>query len=100
MIEFVNCFTVPADRVDGFVDQWRQVNAYMVTKPGYVSHRLHRAVTSDATYAFVNIATWDSADSWREAHDAGFRALLSGPEWAGIRPVGALYDVVHEGAAS
>ncbi|WGL52124.1 antibiotic biosynthesis monooxygenase [Nocardioides sp. BP30] len=98
MIEFINCFDVPADRRDAFLAQWLHVNAYMAAKPGYHSHRLHRAVRPDATYAFVNTAGWESVEAWQAAHDEGFRALLAGPEWAGISSVPALYDVVHEGS--
>ncbi len=99
MIQFFNCFEVPAGQEDRFFSLWLEVNAYMVTKPGYVSHQLHRSVESGARFRFLNHGVWLSAEHWRAAHDAGFRELLSRPEWAPFTSVPGLYDVVHSGGA-
>lgn len=71
MVTFINCFEVPAGRDEDFLVLWGEVNAYMAAQPGYVDHRLHRAVSQQARYRFVNVAHWDSADAWRAAHDDG-----------------------------
>jgi heme-degrading monooxygenase HmoA len=52
---------------------WRDVNAYMVNKPGYRWHRLHRRVSDDAPFGLVNVVEWESVAAWRAAHDEGFR---------------------------
>lgn len=96
MVEFINCFEVPADRTDNFLDQWLMVNRYMSGQPGYLGHRMHRAVRPGATYGFVNTARWESVEAWQAAHDEGFRALLSDPAWAGIHSVPGLYEIAHE----
>ena len=98
MIQFFNCFEVPADLGDEFLRLWTQVNAYMVTKPGYVSHELHRSLRADARFRFLNHGVWESAEHWNAAHDAGFREMLSQPEWAPFRSTPALYEVVHSGS--
>ncbi|WP_375430585.1 antibiotic biosynthesis monooxygenase family protein [uncultured Friedmanniella sp.] len=98
MIQFFNCFEVPAGQEDEFFRLWTEVNHYMVTKPGYVSHQLHRSVDADARYRFLNHGVWRSAEHWRAAHDQGFRALVSRPEWAAFTSTPGLYDVVHEGS--
>lgn len=100
MIQFFNCFEVPIGQEDMFFSLWREVNAYMITKPGYISHQLHRSVERTARYQFLNHGVWQSAEHWKAAHDAGFRELLSRPEWAPFTSTPALYDVVHSGAAS
>lgn len=100
MVQFVNCFEVPVGRDDEFVELWRRVNAYMTGKPGYVRHRLNRALRPDARYRFVNLAEWESVGHWQQAHDDGFRALVSGPEWADFPSTPALYEVVHENSAA
>ena len=100
MVQFFNCFEVPADRADEFLRLWTEVNAYMVTKPGYVSHELHRSLRPDAHFQFLNHGVWESAQHWGAAHDAGFREMLSRPEWAPFRSTPALYEVVHSGTAA
>jgi len=95
----VNCFEVPAGREESFLALWRQVNAYMADKPGYVSHRLHRSLAPDARFRFINYAEWESAEHWRAAHDEGFRELVSGVEWSEFPSIPALYEIVHAGNA-
>jgi heme-degrading monooxygenase HmoA len=48
MVTLVNCFEVPEGREEEFFTLWQEVNDYMRTKPGYVGHRLHRAITPKA----------------------------------------------------
>lgn len=100
MVELVNCFEVPAGREDEFLALWHQVNAHMRAQPGYLGHRLHRALTPDARYRFVNIAQWASPQACQAAHDDRFRALVSGPEWADFRSTPGVYEVVHSAAAA
>ncbi len=96
-VPFVNCFEVPAGREEPFFVLWREVNAYMAAKPGYVCHRLHRSLSPDAKFRFVNYAEWETVEDWRAAHDEGFRQLLSRPEWAEFSSTHALYEIVHTG---
>jgi heme-degrading monooxygenase HmoA len=95
MVQFVNCFEVPPGHEDEFFALWQSVNDYMVAKPGYVGHKLHRSLADEARYRFVNYVEWESPERWREAHDDGFRALVSRPEWAPFPSTPALYEVVH-----
>ncbi len=97
VVTLVNCFEVPAGREEEFLGLWKQVNAYMQTKPGYLGHQLHRAVVADARFRFVNVAQWASAAHFESAHDEGFRALVSQPGWAPFRQQPGLYEVAHEG---
>jgi heme-degrading monooxygenase HmoA len=98
-VPFVNCFEVPAGREDEFLDRWTEVNTYMRAKPGFVSHRLHRSLSPEARFRFVNYAQWDTVENWQAAHDEGFRRLLSQPGWAEFTSTHALYEVVHEATA-
>src|SRR6476659_1104316 len=81
VIRFINCFEVPVGRDEDFLELWGAVNAYMQGKPGYVGHRLHRALSDDARYRFVNYVEWASAEYWQGAHDAGCRELVGRPGW-------------------
>jgi heme-degrading monooxygenase HmoA len=98
-VTLVNCFDVPAGREDEFFTLWQEVNAYMRQKPGYLGHRLHRAVSRESMFRFVNVAHWQSKAYFEAAHDDGFRALVGNPAWASFRSSPGLYEVVHEGTA-
>ncbi len=98
VVTLVNCFQVPAGREDEFFSLWRQVNDHMRQKKGYLGHKLHRSLATDAQFRFVNVARWESLEDFNAAHDEGFRALVSQPAWAAFRSSPALYEVVHEGS--
>jgi heme-degrading monooxygenase HmoA len=97
VVRFINCFEVPVGRDEEFLALWGRVNEYMQGKPGYVGHRLHRALSDDARYRFVNYVEWKSADDWRGAHDAGFRELVNLPGWKPFPSMPTLFEVVHTG---
>jgi hypothetical protein len=94
-VTFVNCMVVTPGDEDAAFAVWREVNAYMVTKPGYRWHRLHRPVTPDAPFGLVNVARWQSAEAWSAAHDDGFRALAVRPDLP-FRPVPTLCELVGD----
>jgi heme-degrading monooxygenase HmoA len=98
-VTLINAFEVPAGREPEFLGLWQQVNAYMQTKPGYLRHALHRALTPEASFRFINVAQWASRAQFDAAHDEGFRALVGQPSWAPFRYHPFLYEVVHEGHA-
>lgn len=98
-VTLINSFTVPVGREEKFFSLWDQVNKYMKTKPGYLGHKLHRALAPDATYRFVNVAQWASAEQFHAAHDEGFRTLAKQPAWAEFPHAPFLYEVIHEGLA-
>jgi heme-degrading monooxygenase HmoA len=96
-VTFINAFEVPAGADEDFQTRWEEVNRYMKVKPGYLDHALHRAVTPDARFRFVNVAHWASVEDWRAAHDEGFRAIVGRPEWARYPSSPAVFDTVHTG---
>lgn len=95
---YINCFEVPAGREDDFIALWREVNAYMTRKPGYLSHRLHRSLAPDGKFRFINIPVWETVEQFNAAHDDGFRQLISQPGWADFSHTGTLCEVIHEGS--
>jgi heme-degrading monooxygenase HmoA len=98
-ITLVNSFDVPTGHEDQFLQLWKQVNSYMQKKPGYLGHALHRAITPDVPFRFVNVARWTSMAHFQAAHDAGFRELVDQPAWSAFQPHPILYEVVHEAHA-
>jgi heme-degrading monooxygenase HmoA len=75
---FVNCMRFAPEQHDAAFMAWEQVNRYMVRKPGYRWHRLHRRLDDHAPFGLINVVEWESPQAWRAAHDAGFRALTEG----------------------
>ena len=91
-LTFINCLVVaPGDEAAAFA-VWSEVNRYMVAKPGYRWHRLHRRLRDDAPFGFVNVVRWDTVGAWEAAHDEGFRALTARP--LPFRPVATLCELV------
>jgi hypothetical protein len=78
-VAFINCFEVEQGGEDAAFAAWQRVNGYMVTKPGYRSHTLHRRV-GDAAFGLVNVVLWESVEAWQAAHDQGFRDIVAGPQ--------------------
>jgi hypothetical protein len=77
-VVFVNCMRFAPERHDAAFAAWERVNHYMVRKPGYRGHRLHRRVDAGAPFGLVNVVAWESPAAWQAAHDDGFRALAGG----------------------
>jgi hypothetical protein len=74
-----------------------EVNAYMTAQPGYVSHRrLHKSLSPEAKYGFINDVEWESPEQWRAAHNPEFMAKASRPEWSFFTSTPELYDIVDE----
>lgn len=99
MVRLINCFGVPDGRDAEFLERFRAVNAYMVDKPGYRGHQLHKALAPDARYRFVNYVEWQSAEHLAAARDERYRDLVRAVMDAGFTSTHALYDVVHRGGA-
>lgn len=99
----INLFSMPADMVDRFVDNWEANISRASGAPGFRGTRLHRAIDPDAQFPVVNIARWDSVEEWQATVAEHFSAVGpgSGPapsSSAGRGPVAphpALYTVVH-----
>ncbi|HXQ17557.1 MAG TPA: antibiotic biosynthesis monooxygenase family protein [Caulobacteraceae bacterium] len=97
-LTLVNLFTVPPGEADAFEARFKAVCAALDGMPGFEGTELHRnAGVGDQSYAFVNIAKWESAEAWREAlpkimaqGQTSGGGLLSG----GVVPKAALYESV------
>ena len=89
----INAFEVPEGTDDDqFLRGWERAANYMREQPGFVSSRLHRSLAPDARFRFINIAQWESPQSFQAAVGSEeFREIASGG------PLGspALYEVVR-----
>lgn len=94
-VTLINSFQVAPERDDVFYALWQSTSRYFVAQPGFVSLRLHRAVNRDAPYRWVNVAVWDSEQSFRAASTGeSFRAAVTAPGWEEFPSVPSLFEVV------
>lgn len=89
----INPFEVPEDMDDDrFLEGWGRAADYMRSCPGFVATRLHRAVSPNPRFRFVNVAEWESPQDFQEAvtnHEFQAMAAATPPNYP------ALYEVVR-----
>jgi heme-degrading monooxygenase HmoA len=94
-VTLMNRFRVPAERDDAFHAVWTETSRYFTAQPGFVSLRLHRAVSAEADYRWVNVATWESEAHFRAAHGTEeFRRVVTQPGWEEFPSSPMLFEVV------
>src|SRR5438270_9965771 len=67
-VTLMNSFVVPDGRDEAFIALWTETSEYFRVQPGFVSLRLHRAVTPGTEYRYVNVARWASDAAYRAPH--------------------------------
>ena len=93
-VTLINSFVVAEGRDEVFVQLWKATSGYFRAQPGFLSLRLHRALSPGAPYRFVNVAEWASAAQFAAAHaTAEFKSLVSQPQWREFPSSPALYEV-------
>lgn len=74
-VTLINVFEIPAEQVDAFIEGWAERAKIMSTHPGFRDTRLHRALSPEGRFQLVNVAHWDSAESYAAARaDDEFQA--------------------------
>ena len=91
-VVLINAFEVPGGSDEAFLESWERSRAFLSSQEGYLSTRLHRSLSPQAEFRFVNVALWRSQ---RE-----FQAATSQPAFREA-PVpfafhASLYEVVRE----
>ena len=93
-VVLINPFELPQGADDErFLQGWQQAADYLSGQPGLVGSRLHRALSPDARFRFVNVAEWESPELFHAAVTSeGFQKLAAN----GTPPnYPALYEVVR-----
>jgi heme oxygenase (mycobilin-producing) len=96
-VTLINVFEIPAEQIDAFIDGWAERARIMSTHPGFRDTRLHRALAPEGRFQLVNVAHWDSAESYAAAQaDPDFRASRGrvAPQSPGAVANPQLYRVV------
>jgi heme-degrading monooxygenase HmoA len=91
-VVLINLFEVPAEADERFIAAWERARDFLAGQDGYRSTALHRSLSPDADFRFVNVAEW--------ASPVAFRAATTHPDFPGRElPFPAhpgLYEVVRE----
>ena len=66
-VVLINAFEVPKGKEDECLAFWEKAAEYMKRQPGFISTRLHRAVSPEARFHFINVAEWQSAAHFQVA---------------------------------
>ena len=93
-VVLINAFEVPAGEAEQFIAAWEQTRDYLETQPGYIDTALHQAFAPDAEFQFVNVAHWESAETFLAATQSqGFVAAAIG--LTSYQPHPSLYHVAR-----
>lgn len=94
-VAMMNSFVVDPDQDAAFHALWERTSRYFTGQPGFVSLRLHRAVSVDAPYRWVNVAIWDSEEAFRAATTTDeFRQVVTQAGWERFPSSPVLFQVV------
>ncbi|MCG9789794.1 antibiotic biosynthesis monooxygenase [Vibrio mediterranei] len=66
-VVLINPFTVPEGKLAETIDFWDQAHDFLANEPGYVSTKLHQSISPDYSYQLINVAEWESIDSFKLA---------------------------------
>ncbi len=89
----INPFEVPKGREDECLAFWEKAAAYMKRQPGFISTRLHRAISPEARFYFINVAEWESAEHFQKAVGSEEFKRLTEPYMAVFPHYPGLYEV-------
>lgn len=99
-VTLINVFEVAVDQAETFLEQWRKRAEWMSTQPGFRDAVMHRALSSETRFQFVNVSHWDSAEAHRQAiaqpeFQAEVRAVAHDPRQR-VAANPALYQAVAQ----
>ena len=61
----INKFNVNPDKVEQFLQDWKEDANRFIQQPGFVSAQLHKGIGKSSV--FINYAVWDSIENFKNA---------------------------------
>ena len=92
----INVFEVPAGAEDATQSRWQAARDFLKSQPGYINTRLHRNLDAKGRFTFVNVAEWESPQSFRAATEAMNRAQADNKWPEGVKFTPSLFRVVAQ----
>lgn len=93
-VTLINSFIVPADKLPETISMWEQARDFLQKEPGYISTALHQSLSPDAQYLLINVAQWESVETYKKA-TSKMRAEANLPRIEGVKPNPFLYKVIR-----
>jgi heme-degrading monooxygenase HmoA len=68
MITLIRAYEVTQrGKEEEFIRLWNETAHLMTKEPGFIDIKLHRSLDPKARFQFVNIARWESPETWQNA---------------------------------
>ncbi|EDL55380.1 hypothetical protein VSAK1_22609 [Vibrio mediterranei AK1] len=93
-VVLINTFSVDAASEADALAYWESARDILVQQPGYINTTLHKALSKDATYMYVNVANWESKQHFIAAISA-MRKQLPENHLDGVVADPNLYEVIR-----
>ena len=91
----INPFEVSKGQEEEALAFWERAAEFMRRQPGYLSTRLHRALSPDARFTYINVAEWESAEHFHAAVSSDeFQKLTAGSRER-FPHYPALYEIIR-----
>ena len=75
----INPFEVMEEDSEGFIAFWEKARDYLKEQPGFISTRLHQALSPQARFMFINVAEWASEEHFTAAVESeAFQEIIKG----------------------
>ena len=91
----INPFIIEDGKMDEALEMWEKSRDILKDKKGYVSTKLHQALTPDAQFQLINVAEWESMDDFiaaiGEMHNKAGRMPIEG-----VKGDPKLYKVIRQ----
>ncbi|WP_122053752.1 antibiotic biosynthesis monooxygenase [Vibrio sp. Evd11] len=94
-VVLINTFSVEPAHEAATLTYWEDARDVLVKQPGYISTKLHRSLSSDATYRFINVAEWESKKHFHDAIQA-MRKELPPLKIEGVSADPNLYEIIRD----
>ncbi|NOJ04186.1 antibiotic biosynthesis monooxygenase [Vibrio splendidus] len=94
-VVLINTFSVEPVHEAATLTYWEDARDVLVKQPGYISTKLHRSLSSDATYRFINVAEWESKKHFHDAIQA-MRKELPPLTIEGVSADPNLYEIIRD----
>jgi len=90
----INLFEIPEDREYECLAFWKQAAEFMKQQPGFISTRLHKAISPKTRFHFINVAEWESAEHFQTAIESETFKALTAPYMELFPHYPGLYKVI------
>jgi heme-degrading monooxygenase HmoA len=92
-VVLINPFEVPEGKDEAFLAEWEAAKAFMERQAGYISTQLHRSLTPNTRFRFINVAEWATVAHFQAAlHHSEFMKLRDATPFPHFP---AVYEVIR-----